>query len=93
MSQPKSCPRCFAYLLDHQNLKGWKACPGCGWACDEEGDNLVLKAARNAALDLLVEESERLGLYGDEFPTLCKRAESLDQPCQCNPECNPIRKD
>jgi hypothetical protein len=89
------CPVCMAYMLDfvEPTMAGWKKCPCCGYCHDRKGDNLVLKAARDAALDLLVAESERLGLYGDELPTLCKKPDRLDQPCECDPECNPLRKD
>lgn len=33
----------MAYLLDHTDiqLKGWKKCPGCGYAEDPEGYNLL----------------------------------------------------
>jgi hypothetical protein len=41
MANRKTCPLCIAYLLDHQNLKGWKRCPGCGYAEDAEGYNLI----------------------------------------------------
>jgi len=90
------CPKCISYMLDFidpvMQKDGWKKCPTCGWCHDRNGENLVTKADRNAAMDLLVSESQRLGLY-DEFPTLCKLPDRDDQPCDCNPECNPLRKD
>ena len=30
-----ACPRCFAYLLAHPSLPGWKKCPSCGF-CKKE---------------------------------------------------------
>lgn len=65
-----SCPYDLAYLLDHPTLIGWKKCPGCGYAEDPYGQNLLNKEVNMISMDEVLKGRAKL--------------EDLDQETQKN---------
>jgi Fe-S-cluster containining protein len=53
------CPVCSAYMLDKQDMPGWKHCSSCGYSCDEDGYNLLNPKPKNP-IEEIVKKVEEL---------------------------------